>query len=111
MALLASGTALVLSIGAACVAAHSWRQYRSSSAKRLLRQLTDLEDTVETLTHDVRNIRSRLNMRELRARRAEVPPETTAPTENGFDEEAAAAAKRAELNDAIARGAIKANPS
>lgn len=107
---LASVTVLLSWTGAAFAAFLSWRRYRLSSAARLTAQLSDLAETVERQSLELRNLRSRLNMRELRARRAAEPPESTAPIENGHDEDAAAAAVRAELNDALARGARRVNP-
>ena len=108
---LAFATVLLSWTGAAFAAYLSWRRYRLTSAARLTAQLSDLAETVERQSLELRNLRSRLNMRELRQRRAESTPAPTVPIENGHDEDAAAAAKRAELNDALARGAIKVNPT
>ena len=103
MTLLASVMALVLSIGASSVAVLSWRLSNLSSASKQSARLTELELTIEALTTQLRNIRSRLNMQKFR----EKTPSTSeieadpAPAQNGDD----AAATRARLNDIIAQRA------
>jgi len=69
MTLLASGMALLLSTGALLVTALLWRRYRSTSAAKQSAQLMELTENVETLTVQLRNLRSAANMRAYRARK------------------------------------------
>lgn len=108
---LASSTALLLSIGALSAAVLSLRRYRSTSAAKLSQRLTDLEETVESLSLQLRNLRSRANMQALRERRAshttDSTPTTTTPAAGDVSNGADPAAVRAALNAQLAaRGRI-----
>lgn len=108
MTLWASSTALLLSIGALCVALLSWRRSRSTSSAALSHRLSEQEATVESLSAQLRQLRSRLNMQAYRQRqRAEEPPETTEP----IDPDRAAEDIRRQLNDGLARGTLKGVPT
>lgn len=99
IALWASVMALLLSTGALLVAVHSWRLSRSTSAVKLSARLGDIESTIEELSLALRNVRSRMNMAQTRARRHEsMEPTDTAPAVNGEDP----AEVRARLNAQLA---------
>lgn len=92
IALWVSGMALLLSIGACAVTALLLLRYPSTSSGKLSARLTEIETLLETLSLSVRNLKSRLNMQDRRARAAsEDLPLTEADTE------AAKAAARVEL--------------
>lgn len=105
IALWASSTALLLSIGACIVTYRSWRQSQLTSAEKLRRQLSDLSETVDDQDKRIRNLVARYSMQNVRLRRQELQPETTAAT----DPEREAAETRRNLADQLARGAIKVN--
>lgn len=105
IALWASATALLFSIGACLVTYLSWRRCQSHSAERLRTQLSDLREAVEDQEHRLRNLKSRYTMQNLRLSREAQPPASTA----AIDPEESAAAARRELNDQLARGALKVN--
>lgn len=100
-----SSMALAASIGACVVASRSLRQCRLTSSAVLSGRLTELEQTVESISGSVRGIRSRLNVQAYRQRQRDQaqPPESTEP----IDPERAAAETRAELNARLARGELK----
>jgi hypothetical protein len=78
---LASGMALLLSIGACIVTARLSLLYRSTSSEKLSARLTETEIMVEELAQQVRNLRAARNMAAHRAKKAEAPPETTEATD------------------------------
>lgn len=106
IALWASGTALLFSIGALVATVLSWRQSLKNSAARLRQQLLDLTEAVEDQAKLIRQLKSRYTMQNLRLAREAQPPGTPV----GTDPDAAAAEARRNLNDALARGQVKVNP-
>lgn len=105
IALWASVTALLLSIGASLVTVLLWRQSQLTSAARLLRMLSDLQETVEDQDKRIRNLVARYRMQNVRLARPEASPESPAAT----DPEQAAEDARRNLNDQLARGAVRVN--
>jgi hypothetical protein len=92
IALWVSGMALLLSIGACVATALLLLRYPSTSAGKLSARLMEIEQLLETLSLAVRNLKSRLNMQDRRAREASVDQPSTET-----DPETAKAAARAEL--------------
>ena len=99
MTLLASVTALLLSIGACVVAALSLHLYRSTSSARLSARLTALESMCEALSAECKAIRMARNMAAHRARKS--AEETS--TANPADPEAARAATLRSLAPLVGR--------
>lgn len=102
IALSASVMALLSSIGAWFAIGRLLRQFRSSSAEKQSRRLTDLENTLEELAATIKNLRSRLNMQAYRERKA-----AAAQTATEIDPEADAEETRRDLNAQLARGELK----
>jgi hypothetical protein len=100
-ALLVSATALVSSIGAWLAALRLLAHSRLNSASVLSAQLSELTLTVESLTQQLRNVRSRLNMRAYRARQEAQSDPPSQETRPETDEERARL--RAELNATLAK--------
>ena len=98
--LLACGMALAASIGAFVVAVRSWRLSQSRASSALSTRLSDAEAAIDQLQLSLGRLRSRMNMQKNR----EKLPESTGE----IDAHADPADTRAALNDALARGAIKA---
>lgn len=94
--LLASGTALLLSIGALCVAVHLLRRYRFTSSYELLTQVSALASTVEELTLAHRNHRAAANMRARRGK-PDSPDSSTASNSNSSERDASKEATKREL--------------
>lgn len=105
-ALLASSMALLVSIGALIATVRSYRLCLSSSAAVLSAQLSDLQTLVELQQTQIRNLKSRYSMQNVRLMREATPPAATEPT----DPDAIAAEKRRELNDMLANGQLKVHP-
>lgn len=103
LGLWASGLALLLSIGAALAAAHSWHLSRSSSAARLSARLSAAESSIEDLSSDFKAIRAAANMRAHRAKQlsAESSPDPPPAPSDDADK------TRRELNRKLATGEIK----
>jgi hypothetical protein len=110
--LLASSTALCVSIGACIATVRLSRRCRSTSAERLSAQLTELAQVQEAHGRDLSLIRQRLNQQAHRNRKLGRPDSSVAwePSEdpsstatNGEDK----AAIRAELNRRIAAGEFR----
>lgn len=95
-ALLVSSMALLASIGACIAGFRLWLQFRSTSAAKQSQRLTEIEQTVEELSAQMRNFRSARNMASHRARQAS--RESSEPSQPDSDE-------RARLNELAAQRA------
>lgn len=111
IALLVSVTALAVSIGALFAAARLRDQFHSTSAARLSAKLTERLDEQQELLQDLsqrhKALRQRMNMLAYRDRQSAQP---APPEPEATDPEGQAAEVRANLNDALARGAAKGLP-
>lgn len=101
VALSVSVTALALSIGALVAATRLLAQSRLTSASVLSAQLGELTLTVESLSNQIRNVRSRLNMQAYRARQVAPSEPPSQETQPATDDERARI--RAELNATLAK--------